>query len=308
MFKNNKPVRVSSINNAHADKLKSDLITAQNKIKELQSVLDMEHNNKFSYDVELKKIKLGKNCRDINNLAVEELQESIKEQGQLQPVLISSDSYLICGFRRYKAISNLNHQTIFACRLDKNYKQLQKNLLTLQYMENEKRQSLDNFEIGHIFNELIKQGLTQVQLCEMFKKDKSFVSKVVMLNNINPDIIKLIKEIEHLGVSENKLNAYNLKPKKFTPIGINSLYQIASKKDETDMKETFVSMFKNKLTEDEYNIYHDNTLPLKQKDNKKDIEKKLSSINKYVIDSLYITIEKKEKIISKLQELEELLK
>ena len=167
---------------------------------------------------------------------------------------------------------------------------------------------MDNFEIGYIFNELIKQGLNQVQICEMFKKDKSFVSKVLVLQNINPDIIHLIKEIEHLGVSENKLNAYNLNPKKFTPIGINTLYQIANKKDEVDMRETFVSIFKNKLTEDEYNSYHNPLLPVKSKDNIKEIQKKLSSINEYVVNSLYIAIDKKEQIIQKLQELDKLLK
>ena len=104
------------------------------KNKELSNVLKMENQNKFSYDIKLKDIKLGKNCRDINDLAVEELQESIKNQGQLQPVLISSDSYLICGFRRFKAISNLGYKNILACRLDNSYKQLEKNLLQMQYM------------------------------------------------------------------------------------------------------------------------------------------------------------------------------
>ena len=293
MFKNNKPVRVSSINNAHADKLKSDLITAQNKIKELQSVLDMER----------------KNCRDVNNLAVEELQESIKEQGQLQPVLISSDSYLICGFRRYQAISNLKHQTILACRLDKTYKQLETNLLQLQYMENERRQSLDNFEISFIFNELIKQGITQAQICEMFKKDKGFVSKIVVLQNINPSIKQLIKEIEMFGVSQNKLTAFNLKPKKFGVIGVNSLYSIANKDNEIEQNQAFLDMFKKKLTDDEISRFYNPLIPQKERHGyKKTIEKKLVDLGLYVTKSINFPIEKKAKFEQKLNELFEIMK
>lgn len=43
---------------------------------------------------------------------IEELMESIKRRGQLQPVVISRDNVLIAGERRYTALQRLNHSRI----------------------------------------------------------------------------------------------------------------------------------------------------------------------------------------------------
>lgn len=287
-----------------SNKQLSDKLAEQNKkIEELQKALNNENINDFSYEILLSDIKLGSNCRDDDFMAIEELAKDISKVGQLQPVVISSDNILICGFRRYYAIKSLNKEKILAYKYEKNYEEIKPDLLRLQFTENEQRKNLDNFEIAKIFQDLEFSGLTQTQISENFDKDKAVVSKFLKLNSIDSNIKELIKEIQFLGCSQKKLNAFNLIPDPLGIVGINTLYKIANKENSKEQAKSFLSTFKNKLTDDEIKSFN---IEEESKNHYKEIEKITKNLFKYVTNNLPIN-DKRNKIEKKILELEKLL-
>lgn len=273
------------------------------KIDELQKALESENLNKFSYEISVEEIKLGSNCRDDDFMAIDELAKDISKIGQLQPVIISSDNFLICGYRRYYAIKTLNKEKILAYKYEKSYKEIQPDLLRLQFTENEQRKNLDNFEIAKIFKDLEYSGLTQIQIAEVFDKESTVVSKLLKINSIDPQIKKYLKEIQFFGYSEKKLHACNFEPQKHSIIGINTLYRIANKENITEQAKSFLSSFKNKLTEEEVLSFD---IQEETKNHYQELGKFTKKIFDYVTTNLPIN-DRRLQIEKKLLELEKLI-
>lgn len=73
-------------------------------LKEQIKILESSKNSDLSI-LKIEDIKLLSNIRDhLEYEDIESLSEDIKKHGQLQPVLISNDNYLLAGYRRYHAI------------------------------------------------------------------------------------------------------------------------------------------------------------------------------------------------------------
>ncbi|MFN8670806.1 MAG: ParB/RepB/Spo0J family partition protein [Candidatus Sericytochromatia bacterium] len=283
----------------------SNKLEEQNKkIEELQKALSSEKINKVSYDIPLEDIKLGSNCRDTDFLAIEELAKDISKVGQLQPVVISKDNFLICGFRRYYAIKSLKKENILAYTYEKTYEELQPELLRIQFTENEQRKNLDNFEIAKIYKELEDKGLNQVQISEIFDKDKAIISKFLKLNIIDDKIKQFIKEIQFFGYSQKKLNAFNFLPNPLGIVGINTLYKIASKENLEEQSKAFLATFRSKLTEEEINSF--GIEEEKEINHYKEVSKITKKLFDYVSKNLPNN-DKRLKIEQKIKELEKLI-
>lgn len=282
---NNIAVKEQFINRANNDKLSLENKELKAKIAEMSHALKSESNKEGS-EVSIDTIKLGTNCRELDFMAIDELSLNIKQYGQLQPVLVSSDNYLICGYRRYYALKNLKKHHILIHKLDKSYKALQPILLQLQFTENDKRQNLDNFEVASLFQGLIHQGITQKDITELFNREKSTVSKLLKLNECDNDMKVLIKEIQLFGYSKEKLHAYNLKKKEFKVIGINTLYSIVNKLSYSERCRAFINTFRKALTDQQISYFTKHFKEVSPKDYKAEIKDKAQKLLNEVLEKL----------------------
>ena len=231
--------------------------------KEIENLKSLLENKSSGSEFNINDIKLVDNIRtNIDNIGLEELKNSIVENGQLQPVLITNDNYLIAGYRRYTALKKLNAKKIYAHVYKKKYSELKNEIKVLQFEENEKRKSLDNIDISILFNNCIKEGMTQQEISETFKKSKGFVSSVLRIKNLNKALIDYIRELQIYAFSYKKFIAMNfdnnIEENKFYQknrgiIGWQTLYNIAKYDDLSEQKKAFLRAFKNRLSEDELN-------------------------------------------------------
>jgi ParB/RepB/Spo0J family partition protein len=237
----------------------------ENKVRELEEKLKNNKHQEVSL-VSLNLIKLSKNIRqsdfgykyeDIKSLA-----EDIENNGQLQPVLITKDLYLIAGFRRFEAMKYLNFKDILAVSYDKKFSEIGKTELNdIQFAENEQRRGIDNFQLSKLYNELLNSGYDSKKIQEKFKKSKSFVSRVITINNIDIEIVKFLKEFQVFGWSEKKFQEINLAeaPEKIIKefekikgnIGISTLYEMAKHESLKEQKKVFLKKFSDRITHGE---------------------------------------------------------
>ena len=232
--------------------------------------------------VQLHDIKLRSNIRDeyefeeIENLAID-----ILINGQLQPVLLTKDNYLVAGYRRYYAIELINKNFdkinfpanlkpkkipgyLVTYKLDRLSNEIDDNEFEeIQYAENNERRSIDNFQMSKLFNNNLDKGLDQKDLVEKFKKTKGIVSSIVAINKIHPQIKKYLKEFQVFAWSKAKFAEENSSPLNETQnqfyhknkgiIGWKPLYSIAKQENLSAQKKVFVSLYGSRLTQDELN-------------------------------------------------------
>lgn len=268
-------------NNNFSASIENDILKKQNQQKE-NTIIDLENKIKRfkikieeykgvisqkndSESVDLSEIKLYQNIREINpdDLSFKDLVASIKEHGQLQPVLLTLDNYLIAGERRYKALKQLGKNKILTSKIDKNLEEIIETLSLLQYSENEVRKNLDNFEIGDIFNSYSEKGYKNIQIAEIFGKHVSNVAALLQLKDIDQKLKNYVKQFQIYGYSTRKysqLREQNLLDKdrfyknnanKF--IGYKPLAKIALKKEIEEQKQIFLKLFSERLSDEELN-------------------------------------------------------
>lgn len=179
--------------------------------------------------------------------------------GQLQSILLTSDNHLISGYRRYYAIQSLlktqQHNGLVKCiKIDNTYKEIGLELFDkLQFTENEQRKDIDNFQRAKIFSEYKLKGYSQDKISEIFEKNKSLVSQVITINEIEPSLKELLKQIQYFGMTKKKFNALNLSLESRQPhhLGISQLYKIAIEKGLKAQSKTFLVYFRSKLSDSE---------------------------------------------------------
>lgn len=162
-------------------------------------------------------------------------------------MLLTQDNYLIAGYRRYTALKELGKGNILVSYYDKKLDDIKDEIKFLQFEENEKRQSIDNFDISTLFNNCLKDGYTQQEISDIFKKSKGFVSSVIKLNNMDSELIKYIREFQLFAYSYQKfiaMNLDNIQENKFYQknkgiIGWLTLYTIAKHDNIEDQKKLF---------------------------------------------------------------------
>lgn len=243
--------------------LRDKLSDRDNKILELKAVLSQKDNETLNkIELSINEVKLYKNIRKINkdDTSYLELIESIKNIGQLQPILLTSDNYLIAGERRFQAIKDLKQEKILVSKIEKSLSDIKESLILLQFSENEFRKGLDNFEIAEIFLDYSKKGFSNKKIGELFNKKDSFVSTILTLNSIDETLKTYIKEFQIYGYSFKKwhsLGKSDLEKDKFyqknksTFIGFKILYQIALEKNLDNQKALFLKLFKDRLNDKE---------------------------------------------------------
>ncbi|MDD5595981.1 MAG: ParB/RepB/Spo0J family partition protein [Candidatus Omnitrophica bacterium] len=131
---------------------------------------------------------------DFDNTSIEELAQSIKEKGVIQPLLVrrQGDFYeLIAGERRLRACKMLNIKEIPIIVREAE----DRDSLELALIENVQRESLNPIEEAHAFQHLIdKFQVTQEKISEVLGKSRVTVTNTLRLLKLPHEIQQELKK------------------------------------------------------------------------------------------------------------------
>jgi ParB family chromosome partitioning protein len=132
---------------------------------------------------------------DFDEQALNELAESIKLHDIIQPVTVTklaANSYqLISGERRWRAsrIAGLADIPAYVRTADG------QGMLEMALLENLQRENLNAIEIALSYRQLMDEcGLTQEQVSERMKKERSTVANYLRLLKLPPDVQKSVRD------------------------------------------------------------------------------------------------------------------
>ncbi len=126
--------------------------------------------------------------------SLNELAESIKEHGVVQPVIVkkSIKGYeLVAGERRTKASKIAGKTTIPAIIRDFNDEEM----MEIALIENIQRENLNPIEEALAYENIIKStGMTQEKIAQKFGKSRSYVTNMLGLLNLPDETKKLVEK------------------------------------------------------------------------------------------------------------------
>lgn len=132
--------------------------------------------------------------KSFNQESLEELADSIKTYGIIQPIVVSKqDGYfsIVAGERRWRAAKIAGLEEIPAI-IRENDEQTNKEIALI---ENIQREDLNPYEkavgIRHLMD---KYGMTQEEVSKKIGKSRSSVSNTVRILNLTPDVLELVKQ------------------------------------------------------------------------------------------------------------------
>jgi ParB family chromosome partitioning protein len=132
--------------------------------------------------------------RQFDDASLQELAESFKSQGVLQPIIVKKrdNGYiLIAGERRYRAARLADLQNIPAIILEEKDEAA---MLEMALVENIQREDLNALEEAEAFRKLIDEaGLTQNQLASKVGKSRAAVANTVRLLSLPEKIKEMIR-------------------------------------------------------------------------------------------------------------------
>ena len=132
--------------------------------------------------------------KNFNQEALEELAESIKEYGLIQPIVVTKkDGYysIIAGERRWRACKLAGLQEISAIVREDD----EKKNTEISLIENIQREDLNPFEKALGIRNLIDTyGLTQEEVAKKLGKSRSTIANTVRVLNLEPRVLEFVKE------------------------------------------------------------------------------------------------------------------
>ncbi len=132
--------------------------------------------------------------KNFNKEKMEELKESIKKHGIIQPIVarkMANGYEIIAGERRLKAAKEIGLKKIPAIIKSINNEKS----LEIALVENIQREDLNPVEQANAFKRLIDEfNLTQQELAEVTGKSRTLVTNTIRLLKLNPEIQKNISE------------------------------------------------------------------------------------------------------------------
>ena len=147
-------------------------------------------------DIDLIEINPNQPRLNIDNSKLENLSNSIKELGIIQPITvrkISSKLYqIISGERRFRAskIAGLIKIPCYIKEIDE-----ETDSLKMALVENVQRVDLDPIEIALTYNRLINElNITQEELSKIVGKDRTTISNFIRLLKLDPIIQSGIRD------------------------------------------------------------------------------------------------------------------
>ena len=132
--------------------------------------------------------------KNFNQDALEELSESIKEYGVIQPIVVSKeDGYyaIVAGERRWRAakLAGLGEIPAIIRESDEQTNR------EISLIENIQREDLNPYEKALGIRSLMdKYGMTQEEVSKKIGKSRSSVSNTVRVLYLTPDVLELVKQ------------------------------------------------------------------------------------------------------------------
>lgn len=227
---------------------------------------------------------------EMNEESLKELANSIKNEGQLQPIIVQKDKnkyIVIAGHRRLYAHKLIKKETIWASIIDSPYSNSIENdqlLFRQATIENLQRDQLFPLELALGCKKAIDKGLykNRDELSNVLNKSKSYLAKIMAILKLSQKIIKdlseykSVKDIEALyelqkiqDVKKQEKLYFLLKDKKITRDDIR--FEVKKQKDDKIIK-----IINYKKTKQKISLSVD-LRKLNEKE-KKDFETKLESL------------------------------
>ena len=132
--------------------------------------------------------------KNFNQEALEELSESIKEYGVIQPIVVSKeDGYyaIVAGERRWRAAKLAGLREIPAIIRESD----EQTNREISLIENIQREDLNPYEKALGIRSLMdKYGMTQEEVSKKIGKSRSSVSNTVRVLYLTPDVLELVKQ------------------------------------------------------------------------------------------------------------------
>lgn len=132
--------------------------------------------------------------KHFNETSLQELGESIKTDGLLQPVVVTEDIdgyVLIAGERRFRASKLMKLKTIRAIILNSDEQKMRQFAL----IENIQRDELNSVELALAYGELLKlHELTQEELAQKVHKSRTHITNTIRLLQLSAKTQKAIVE------------------------------------------------------------------------------------------------------------------
>jgi len=158
------------------------------------------------WQISIEKIKAGtyQPRNHFEKEALEELAQSIKQNGILQPIIVrkaNSGFEIVAGERRWRAaqMAGLHEVPI----LIKNFSD--KEALELAIIENIQREDLNPLEEAQAYSRLVAEfNLSQQQVAERVGKDRATVANLLRILTL-PDAVKKFIETEELSLGHAKV-------------------------------------------------------------------------------------------------------
>jgi ParB family chromosome partitioning protein len=156
---------------------------------DLESVLENRLDTFKIIPIQSIKIAPWQPRKEFDSAQLEELANSIKQHGVLQPILVKKDEQgfmIVAGERRYRASVLANLESIPAIIIDHDAQ----TLLEVAMIENLQRKDLNPVEKAEGFAFLIEKfNLTHAQLAERLGINRSVVSNYLRVNNLSNEIM-----------------------------------------------------------------------------------------------------------------------
>ena len=152
------------------------------------------NNQREVFDVSVSKIKPNpyQPRKTFDQNALEELSDSIKENGLFQPILLRETLVgyeIISGERRYRASKLAGLDTVPAIIYDYTDQQM----MEVALVENIQREDLSIVEEARSYQSLIDNlGYTQEQLANKVGKSRSHVANIIRLLKLDDDILESV--------------------------------------------------------------------------------------------------------------------
>ncbi len=166
------------------EEIKEELSKVKNKKVELDSVVELKISDVEPMEGQPRKV--------FDSEKLQELSDSIKEQGVIQPILVvkSKNGYMIvAGERRWRAAKMAGLKTIPA--IIKDYTDTKKKQVAL--IENIQREDLNVIEVARAIKELMDiDGYSQAEVSKLTGKNISTVSNTVRLLKLQDKIIDYV--------------------------------------------------------------------------------------------------------------------
>ena len=174
-----------------------DALFSNNLIEEVEEKLDkIEEKGQKIEQLKIIDIEPNRNQprRVFDEESIEELAESVKEYGLLQPIIVSKkDKYyeIVAGERRWRACKKAGMTEIPVIIRDDNERRNKE----ISLIENIQREDLNPIEKALGIKSLMEEyGLTQQEVSEVLGKARSSIANSVRILNLDERVIQLTLE------------------------------------------------------------------------------------------------------------------